>query len=49
MGEALSSCTDPKDRGEIDVENMKEVEKQHSKAALSIDSDQSESTLQSRN
>jgi len=25
MGEAISSCTDPKDKGEIDIETMKEV------------------------
>jgi len=25
MGDVVSSCTDPKDKGEIEVDNMKEV------------------------
>lgn len=45
MGEAISTCTDPKDKGEIDLENIKEVEKQNSRGALSNDSDQSEASL----
>lgn len=33
MGEAISSCTEAKDKGEIDVETMKEVQSQNSRGA----------------
>lgn len=29
MGEAISSCTDPKDKGEIEVENLNEVQQRN--------------------
>jgi len=29
MGDVVSSCTDPKDKGEIEVDNMKEVQQRN--------------------
>lgn len=29
MGEAISSCTDAKDKGEIEVENLNEVQQRN--------------------
>lgn len=48
MGETIS-CTDPKDRGDLDLDAMKEVQKQNQKGgAPETDGDLSEGSAQSR-